>query len=316
MTNMKKNYFIIFSLLVLLTSCSIEMEKVESPSNQIIQGPVVFNYHEQEFKIINYYQESLNFLGNAKKEPNNLDVLYRQSVIEELKNNGFGYDELSDWMFTTPTDLEALKESVNTLIDKQVLLNESIKEALVDSANLLPGGNKTVHILPARPEFFLHDRYVLGVVWNENSILIVINPSFLEEELKYTIAHEYHHTFYNETVKNRPYDLLENIIVEGKATMFQKMIYPDMEVPGISTFSTQDDKVWNIFMDNLESTDLELRDDFRLGNQRKGIPPWSTYNIGYQVMESLLEENPNLSIEEWTQISSKDILEKSKFKVK
>jgi hypothetical protein len=289
---------------------------VESPSKPIIHGPLVFKHHEQEFKIINYYQESLEFLGNAKKDPNNLDVLYRQSVIEELKNNGFGYDQLSDWMFTTPTNLEALEESVDTLIDQQDLLNESIKKALVDSANLLPGGNRTVHILPARPEFFLHDRYVLGVVWNENSMLIVINPSFLEEELKFTVAHEYHHTIYYETVKNRTNDLLENIIVEGKATMFQKMIYPDMEVPGISTFSIQDDKVWNIFMDNLESTDLELRDDFRLGNQEKGIPTWSTYNIGYQVMESLLEENPNLPIEEWTQMSSKDILEKSEFKVK
>jgi len=87
-------------------------------------------------------------------------------------------------------------------------------------------------------------------------------------------------------------------------------------VPGISKFSIQDDKVWTIFMDNLESTDLELREDFRLGNQGKGIPTWSTYNIGYQVMESMLEENPNLSIEEWTQMSSKDILEKSEFKVK
>ena len=313
---MKKMVFIIFSLSVLLTSCSIKIEKVESPSKPIIQGPLLLKHHEQEFKIINYYQESLDFLANAKKEPNNLDMLYRQSVIEELKNNGFGYDQLSDWMFTTPTNLEALEDTVNTLIDKQDLLNESIKQALVDSVNLLPGGNKTVHILPARPEFFLHDRYVLGVVWNENSMLIVINPSFLEEELKFTVAHEYHHTIYYETVKKRPYDLLENIIVEGKATMFQKMIYPDMEVPGISKFSIQDDKVWTIFMDNLESTDLELREDFRLGNQGKGIPTWSTYNIGYQVMESLLEENPNLSIEEWTLMSSKDILEKSEFKVK
>ncbi|HSO59115.1 MAG TPA: DUF2268 domain-containing putative Zn-dependent protease [Paenisporosarcina sp.] len=155
-------------------------------------------------------------------------------------------------------------------------------------------------------------------MWNENSMLIVINPSFLEEELKFTVAHEYHHTIYYETVKNRPYDLLENIIVEGKATMFQKMIYPDMEVPGHTAFTTQEDKVWTIFMDNLESTDLKLKEDFRLGNQGKGIPTWSTYNIGYQIMESLLEENPNpnLSIEEWTLMSSKDILEKSEFKVK
>jgi hypothetical protein len=167
MTKMKKMFFIIFSLSVFLTSCSFEIEKVESPSKQIIQGPLVFTHHEQEFKIINYFQETLDFLDNTKKEPNNVDVLYRQSVIEELKNNGFGYDELSDWMFTTPTDLEALEES--QIHYRQATYSMSpLKEALLDSANLLPGGNKTVHILPARPEFFLHDRYVL-VMWNENS---------------------------------------------------------------------------------------------------------------------------------------------------
>lgn len=33
--------------------------------------------------------------------------------------------------------------------------------------------------------------YVNGYAWNLNILVIMIEPSFLEEHLKYTIAHEY-----------------------------------------------------------------------------------------------------------------------------
>ena len=313
---MKKLYhfLIIISLSVTMTSCANKTEKLEIPSKPVIQSPLKFKEKEQEFKIINYYQENLDFLDKARKEPNNLEVLYKETVIEELRNNGFSYDELSEWMFSTPTNLEALEESMDRLIDKQILLNESIKEALSDSASKLPGGDKTVHILPARPEFFLHDKHVFGLVWNENSMLILINPSFLEEDLKYSVAHEYHHTVFMETAVYTPYNLLEDIIVEGKATMFAEIIYPDVENPWNKSFSSKDENTWKIFMDNLESSNSEVLDDFQNGNQWTGIPMWSNYTIGYQVMEKFLEHNPNLTIEEWTQMGSKDILEKSKVK--
>jgi uncharacterized protein YjaZ len=312
-------FFIIMSLSILLISCSNEPEKVESSSELIIQSPTSFKHNEQEFEIINYYQEILDFLKNAKEQPNNLKVLYKESVLDSLRKNGFGYSELSNWVFSTPSDIEALEETMDKLIDKQVILNKSIKEALLKSAELLPGENKTIHVLPALPEFNVAMReanYVGGYVWEKDSILIQIAPSFLEEDLKYTVAHEYHHTVYKEMNADVWYTLLENALVEGKADTFAKTIYPNVDVPWSEPLADKDNqKVWQIFTENLDSTDSTLVQGFTDGNPYYGIPQWATYKIGNQVMQSFLEENPNLSIEEWTKMPESDIFLKSKYNV-
>jgi len=315
---MKKIYcfFVLISLLAILFSCSNETEKVLSPPERG-QNPVVFKHNKQEFKIFNYYQEFQDYLNNAKEQPANLDELYKQSIHEALRKNGFGYSQLSDWMFTTPTDLEATAESIDSLINKQNSINNSIKEALIESSELLPGENKTIHVLPAIPEFnaaIKEINYVGGFVWQKDSMLILIDPLFLEEDLKSTVAHEYHHTVYKETNPNVWYTLLENSIVEGKADVFAEMIYPNTDVAWSEPLSDYDnEKVWKIFMENLDSKDSTIIQGFINGNPYYGIPQWSSYKIGKQIMERFLEENPNLPIEEWTKMSESNIFSKSKY---
>lgn len=312
-------FFIIISLSFFLISCSNESEKVESSSERIIQSPKLFEHKEQEFEIINYYQEFVDFLEKAKEQPKNLEVLYKQSVLDSLKQNGFGYSELSEWMFTAPTDIESLVESMDLLIEKQDVLNKSIKDALLESAELLPGENKTIHVLPAIPEFkeaLKETDYVGGFVWNKTSMLILIDPSFVEEDLKYTVAHEYHHTVYKEMNADVWYTLLEKALVEGKADTFAKTIYPNIDVAWNEPLEVKDyQKVWQIFNENLDSTDSTLVQGFTDGNPYYGIPQWATYKIGNQVMQSFLEENSNLSIEEWTEMPEIDIFQKSKYNV-
>ena len=69
-------------------------------------------------------------------------------------------------------------------------------------------------------------------------------------------------------------------------------------------------------MENLESTDSSFIQGFTHGNPYYGIPPWSTYKIGNQIMQSFLEENSNLTIKEWTKMSESEIFLKSKYYVK
>ena len=38
---------------------------------------------------------------------------------------------------------------------------------------------------------------------------------------------------------------------------------------------------------------------------------WTNYKIGYDTMQSFLEDNRGASIEEWTKMSAQDILAKS-----
>jgi uncharacterized protein YjaZ len=105
-------------------------------------------------------------------------------------------------------------------------------EALKDSSDKLPGEDKSIYVLPSIPEFksdLKNMNYVAGEVWNKNTIVILIDPSFIDENLKYTIAHEYHHVVAMEDAE--AYTLLERSILEGKADTFAKMIYPDVEIP-------------------------------------------------------------------------------------
>ena len=192
-------FFTLISFTFLLIGCTNETEKVESPSPPSIQSPLVIKNNEQEFKIINYYQEYLDFLNEAKKQPNDLEELYKQTVLAALRDDGFGYEETKSWTFSRPKDIESMKEYIDSLIDKQDLINETIIEALKKSADELPGGDKKVYVVPANPDFtaaMSEMNYVTGFTLNKNTILIVIDPSFEKEDLEYTVAHEYHHAIY------------------------------------------------------------------------------------------------------------------------
>jgi uncharacterized protein YjaZ len=308
-------FFISFSLLILLISCSEETEIVESPKDSTIESPTIFKHNDQEFKIFTYYQEFEYFLESAKKQPDNLEELYKESVIEPISLD-LGLPFLNHWMLTAPKDIEAMEESIDTLIDKQELINDLIMEALKDSADQLPGGNKSVYLLPSIPEFkseLKMGKFVTGEALNKSTIYILIDPSFLEEELKYTIAHEYHHVVAMEN--DDAYTLLDRSILEGKADTFAKMLYPNVNVPWVEPLTGySEEQGWKLFMENLDSFDTGLWYEFYKGNHYKGLDMWSNYKIGYQIMQSFLEENPDVSVEEWTKMSAKDILIKSKYK--
>ncbi|MGE6486877.1 DUF2268 domain-containing protein [Paenisporosarcina sp. NPDC076898] len=307
--------FMIFSLLLTLVSCSNETEKVAHPKETKFQTPVVFEHKGQEFKIHTYYQEFEDFLESAKKQPEKVDELYRQSVVEAFRVV-HGYSYINHWMFTPPTDIKALEKSMDALVDKQERINELIAEALKESAEQLPGGNKSVYVMPAIPEmkeFLKVMSYVSGEVWNKNTIIILIDPEFLEEHLKYTVAHEYHHGVALEQAG--VYSVLDRSVMEGKADAFAKMIYPNVEVPWIEPLAgPAKEQAWKLFMENRDSTDLELWYEFFNGNPAKGLPQWSNYKIGYQIMESFQKENPDVSLEEWTKLPGEEILLMSKYK--
>ncbi len=149
-----------------------------------------------------------------------------------------------------------------------------------------------------------------GEAFNKYTMIILVDPSFLDIDLKYTIAHEYHHLVALESEVG--HTLIERVILEGKADAFSKKMYPSTDVPWVKPLTGYyKDESWKIFNENLESLDSEIWTEFFYGNRSKGILPWTNYKIGYQIMESFLKENPDASIDEWTRMSAKDIYTKS-----
>ena len=45
----------------------------------------------------------------------------------------------------------------------------------------------------------------------------------------------------------------------------------------------------------------------------KRFSRWSNYKIGYQITQSFIENNPELSIPEWTKLDSKEIVKDSAY---
>ena len=297
-----------------LISCSNEIEKIKSPTLESDGNPIVFKHNEQEFKIYTYYDEFEGFLENAKKQPNNMDKLYEEAIVKSVSSD-MGIPRLKHWMLTPPKDVDAMEELMEKLTEKKLLISELIIEALKESSDLLPAEDKFIYVLPSIPQnksALKSMNYVTGEALG-NKMIILVDPSFLDKNLKHTIAHEYHHLV---AMENEVGDtLIEKVVLEGKADTFAKKMYPSIDVPWIQPLTGYyKEESWKIFNDKLESVNPEIWTEFLIGNRKKGILPWTNYRIGYQIMENFLIENPNVSIEEWTRMPAKDIYTKSNLK--
>jgi len=55
-------------------------------------------------------------------------------------------------------------------------------------------------------------------------------------------------------------------------------------------------------------------DDLILGNYKKDIPASVQYRLGYMIVSDFVKQHPEVSLKEWSRMSSVQILEKSSYK--
>ncbi|ALX48455.1 DUF2268 domain-containing protein [Lentibacillus amyloliquefaciens] len=290
-----------------------EEDKENGPSYTTYQ----FSHDGQDFKIIPFYDEVLEYIDSMEKntELDNNEV-YTKEVFDPFKEtSSLDYITLGNYLSPT-SDIEQLEKNTNKLVENQDKINEQIKEAVSESAELLSGADTTFYVFPVNPEdWFTIDNLegVGGVTYLENDILLSIDPSYSEETLKYTVAHEYHHTvnfFHNG--EQSVYSVLDSVITEGKADSFASIIYPDINVSWTEPLSEDAEAVvLEELSTHAESTDQNIFNDFSRGNPAKDIPRWSNYKIGYQITESFIENNPDTIITDWTKLDAKEVVEGS-----
>jgi uncharacterized protein YjaZ len=308
----------IVTILFLLVSCSNKSDNEELPSQERVE----FSNNEQNFRIIPLYEEVLNYTKEMKgaKSPDNKQV-YIDSVIKpfqdivseeeiHMSNGYFSY-------FSPTNQIEKLEENTIKLLKNQELINSLIKESLLKSSQSLGGTDKTIFIMSISPEdvFPIQNMEgVSGVALDENAVLINIDPTFSEEELKYVVAHEYHHTIRRENKELRK-TLIDSFITEGGADVFARSIYPDKTPPWIQEPLTEESKaiILEGLKENLNTVDNAIYTDFRMGNRVKEIPLWSTYRMGYLIVKSYVDNHPDVSLNEWTQLDAEVILQGSDY---
>ncbi len=91
--------------------------------------------------------------------------------------------------------------------------------------------------------------------------------------------------------------------------MFEKLVYPDLNFTRIDLDYNK--VYWSDVAADLEKHNLiRALEIIRGGN---GLPFSYGYSEGYKMVKSYLDLHPNVSIEEWTALSPKEIFEKGKY---
>jgi len=282
-------------------------EEVEEGTEQSLkvedQSTYEFTHNGQTFHVVSLLPEFLQYTTLAK-EDTSLDRkdLYLENVLKPFGDYAeqFGADPGTGYFnyFSGRTNVSKLKMNTQKLIEKQGEIFATVEEALITSANKLPGKEKTVFVMPLNPDdyFVIHEMEgITGVAFSDDVFALELDPSGKMENLKSVVAHEYHHTVEDEMLEDNGHTLLERSIIEGKADTFARMVYPEVIQP------------WQ------DSTDSEVYYEFFNGKASKGIPLWTNYKVGYMIMQGYLEKNPNVAVEGWTKLTAKEILKESGF---
>lgn len=307
----------------LLAGCSKEGNQDQSDHNQIpSQTSIEFSHKGHTFQIIPLYEQVLDYTKTAQSHPSiNKETTYLKKVVEpfqkiaskkkvDIGTRYFPY-------FSYDPNIQQLQKNTIKLLKHQKQINNLIKNALIKSAkNLPPHSKKTVFVMPLNSDNnFVINRMegVSGITFNKEFILLKIDPSFTEDILKYSTAHEYQHTVRFES-QDMPQNLLGKILLEGRADAFARIVYPNIKAPWTKPLSGESKKtVLDVLGENINSIDTNLYNDFFGGNASKGIPAWSNYKIGYEISQSYIKNHPEVSIEKWTNLSAKEILKGSQY---
>nr|WP_259547043.1 DUF2268 domain-containing protein [Heyndrickxia oleronia] len=301
-----------------ITSKNIDNDKGYSIKNA---KQIQFKVGEQDFKIVPIFDSLLEYIQKVKENPKeDYKDLYLSTVIEPFRIEAFG-ENGGKWLkdkinFAAPINIERLNESIQYLDGNYEYFISLVKESLEKSSNLLPGEKTTIYLFPFNPDQYNLIKQMSGVTafaTPNNSIILQIAPQkFTEEMLKYTLSHEYHHTVNFEKNGNQNWDLVDYVLSEGKADSFANLIFPNVEVPWTRELSEDEEQtIWNWLKERRTSFNETDLAEMRNGNSVFSY--WSDYRIGYKIMQDYLSKNPDVPVEEWTNMNSEDILRKSNF---
>ncbi|RWZ60544.1 hypothetical protein EQV77_04410 [Halobacillus fulvus] len=306
---MKRRYILLI-FLVFITGCSQQAGDGHDSS---------VTHNGQAFEWITYEEEFTEYINKADGAES-LDDLFIAEVVDSFRVHAFGEDkgysiiQENPGAFSTPKNTEALQENLEVLEEKSDVIEASIIRALQKSSDVLSGGQKKVHIFPANPDKSYRSSLqteVTGMAWNEEDLVIMIGKDFTTQQLERTIAHEYHHTIYSEH-HEWDHTLLDAVVAEGKAEVFAEELYPDVSVATTEPLRGRyKEAAMDAFLEYADSTDPYVYEGFMVGVPDADIPSLAVYRIGYKLVKDFLEENPDLSIQEWTDMSPEEVVKGS-----
>gem|GEM_PF-854882 len=310
--SMKKKRIIALLLIAVMTSVIVGCEKQTSKLETSKED------NKPEFKVVLVDKELKEYIEKARKNEDDIDKLYKETVYNPiLSKNNLNFE---DYFSHRPIiSLDRLESKLDVLIQEDV---ENFSKDILEECNeFLPGVDSTVYIFPYEPEeeggfFKASSKGAMGFANLENgNIILCIDPTFEKWKiyLPHVIAHEYHHIVWaNSNLEEMDDTLIEDILLEGRADSFADLVFPDNKIiPPIPPIEIDREKeIWNNIKENLDNTDSDYSKKVLHGDNKE-FPLAAGYIIGYNIVQEFIKNNPEVSIEEWTNMRAMDMLKKS-----
>lgn len=301
-------------ILLIVLCCStlgcIEIEPENSKTEKISIESFVGNNNgiSQLFHIILIDQILEDFYQTAQNVPSEqLKNVYEKLVIKPIESYCFKDGEYLHLIKNKkiPPDMNIIEKYLDNK-EKLFELRDTIKEALIKSASYLKGPPTTnVCVLP------ISEYYDAALTIGSGKILVYFNPylTLTKNELAGIVAHEYHHSVWTANYYD-PYDyftLLDFLIFEGKAIYFQEMVFPN----SVTLPDYTDDRYTELrkkLYDTLDSINTDYQNKVMFGDST--FPIEFGYHEGYCIVKQFLDNNPELSVDQWTALKPSEFLDK------
>jgi uncharacterized protein YjaZ len=155
-----------------------------------------------------------------------------------------------------------------------------------------------------------------GKIWLE----IYPNGAWLNW-IPYTVAHEYHHRVWLDQHDGQlqTADLLDSMVLEGKADSFARLLYPDRHAPWTEALTPEQElNQWQAMQKYLNARSDATQQKFMFGGLvgNNDVPLWTGYTIGFHIVQSYLQKHPDVTVDEWTMLNAHDLLDQSGYNPK
>ena len=304
---MKTSFLIISCLLIITVIFSCQ----QVTDSDFERTKITIN--NQKFEILTAWKIFDDYIVNKSDYEINIFL----KIKEEFDNNNSEF----------PFLLDAIKNKIkpDEELKKEIELMKSINfVSIVDSvyqivAKKLPGPDTKILFIPTNPanrKFYRKfgvgfHAFTLGA----GKIIVSFDPTFenWRQYIHYALAHEYHHSVWtSRNFKTADITPLEYIILEGKADLFAKEIFPGNNNPFWDMFDSENEnRIWNLIKPKMNQRNTDINDKIFYGS--KEIPYGSVYAIGYSILKLFKENNPAITDKELIDISAEQILFLSKY---
>jgi len=155
---------------------------------------------------------------------------------------------------------------------------------------------------------------VTGVTAGSGRVILLIDPGTVSDDaLRYTLAHEYHHSWWTSNDTTAPsFTLLDGLIFEGRADAFARLQHPAYIAPWTDRLTSQQVlEQWSVIQPQLDSQDPLLHQSVMFGGGQ--FSQWTGYAVGNEIVQDFIAANPDSAITEWGLMKATDLLAGSGF---